>query len=211
MAVSDWSTTPASNDTQPGINWAEGQTAASVNNSARQMMADIATWYALINPFYTAGNGNLIAPSGTKMVFQQTAAPTGWTKDTSSDDDQALRFTTGTVSSGGTTAFTTLFAATSATEGHSLTIAELASHGHTATVTDPGHAHGYADHEVVSGGNFIGSNTAALQNNTLTPTTDAATTGISVSNASTGSGTAHTHTMKLAVKYVDVIVASKDA
>ena len=35
-------------------------------------------------------------PSGTKMLFQQTAAPTGWTKDTGSND-VALRVVSGTV------------------------------------------------------------------------------------------------------------------
>ena len=38
--------------------------------------------------------------SGTKMLFQQTAAPTGWTKDTT-HNDKALRITSGTVGTGG--------------------------------------------------------------------------------------------------------------
>lgn len=41
MALKDWSTTAADNASAPGINWAEGQPPSSVNNSARQMMADI--------------------------------------------------------------------------------------------------------------------------------------------------------------------------
>lgn len=42
MAFSDWSTTPANNATKPGINWAEGMAPKDVNDSARQMMADLA-------------------------------------------------------------------------------------------------------------------------------------------------------------------------
>ena len=38
-------------------------------------------------------------PGGTKMLFQQTAAPTGWTKDTA-HTDKALRLTSGTVGTG---------------------------------------------------------------------------------------------------------------
>lgn len=38
----DWSSTANSNSSVGGVYWAEGQTAASVNNSARQMMADLA-------------------------------------------------------------------------------------------------------------------------------------------------------------------------
>ena len=49
-------------------------------------------------------------PSGTKMLFQQSSAPTGWTKITSSVDNKALRLVSGNVSSGGNAAFTTAFA-----------------------------------------------------------------------------------------------------
>jgi hypothetical protein len=38
------------------------------------------------------------------MLFQQTAAPTGWTKDTT-HNDKALRLTSGTVGTGGSVAF----------------------------------------------------------------------------------------------------------
>ena len=44
-------------------------------------------------------------PSGTKMLFQQTSAPTGWTKVTSGVDNKALRVVSGTVGSGGSNAF----------------------------------------------------------------------------------------------------------
>ena len=49
-------------------------------------------------------------PSGTRMIFQQTSAPTGWTKDTSDTNQRALRVVSGTASSGGSVDFTTAFA-----------------------------------------------------------------------------------------------------
>jgi hypothetical protein len=48
-------------------------------------------------------------PSGTAMLFVQTAAPTGWTKSTT-HDNKALRVVSGTASTGGSVAFTTAFA-----------------------------------------------------------------------------------------------------
>ena len=48
-------------------------------------------------------------PSGTVMMFVQTAAPTGWTKSTT-HDNKALRVVSGTAASGGSVAFTTAFA-----------------------------------------------------------------------------------------------------
>jgi hypothetical protein len=50
-----------------------------------------------------------ILPSGTVMLFVQTAAPTGWTKSTT-NNDKALRVVSGTASTGGTVAFSTAFA-----------------------------------------------------------------------------------------------------
>jgi hypothetical protein len=46
MALFQWSTTPANNASAGAIDWAEGQPPSTVNDSARQMMADVAMWYA---------------------------------------------------------------------------------------------------------------------------------------------------------------------
>lgn len=47
MGLPQWSTTAANNaNAATGVNWAEGQLPSTVNNSARQMMADVANWYA---------------------------------------------------------------------------------------------------------------------------------------------------------------------
>jgi len=79
------------------------------------------------------GSGGFV--SGTKMLFQQAAAPTGWTIDTT-HDNKALRIVNGTVtpSSGGSVAFTTAFATSRAVSGSvggtSLTEAQLPSHDH---------------------------------------------------------------------------------
>ena len=47
-------------------------------------------------------------PSGTRMLFQQTSAPTGWTKVTSGVDNRALRLVSGTAGTGGSNSFTCL-------------------------------------------------------------------------------------------------------
>jgi hypothetical protein len=45
MALWQWSTTPANNASAGLIDWAEGQPPSTVNDSARQMMADVAEWF----------------------------------------------------------------------------------------------------------------------------------------------------------------------
>jgi hypothetical protein len=53
--------------------------------------------------------------TGTRMIFAQTTAPTGFTKDTSNYNNHALRVVTGTASTGGTIDFTTAFASKAVT------------------------------------------------------------------------------------------------
>jgi len=150
-------------------------------------------------------------PSGTVMLFAQTAAPTGWTKSTT-HNDKALRVVSGSASSGGSVAFTTAFAsqAVAGTVGDTtLTTAQIPSHTHTATVTDPGHRHALNGGNLGSGSTGYGGTTGNSSNG------EYATTGITVSNSSTGGGGSHTHTftgtaINLAVSYVDVILATKD-
>jgi len=138
-------------------------------------------------------------PTGTAMIFVQTSAPTGWTKSTT-HDNKALRVVSGAASSGGTTAFTSVFTS------RTISTANMPTHTHTATVTDPGHTHisSTGTSLFASGVTAVagGSGSFGVQNATLTTSS----TGISVSNANAGSGTA----MDFAVQYVDVIIATKD-
>jgi hypothetical protein len=123
--------------------------------------------------------------SGTRMPFQQSAAPTGWTTDVSLND-YGLRVVSGAAGVVAGTPFSTVFAQTD-TGGHALTVAELAPHTHSETVPgDPVALQG--------GGTYPSGNIGA----------DPANTG------STGSGDAHTHPINLTLAYVDVIIASKD-
>jgi len=54
-------------------------------------------------PDNTTTTTNLL-PSGTRLLFHNSSAPTGWTKDTSIDDS-ALRVVSGTPGSGGSSGF----------------------------------------------------------------------------------------------------------
>lgn len=76
-------------------------------------------------------------------------------------------------------------------ESHTLTTAQLASHSHANTLNDPGHTHSHnANAQAASttgGGGFTIANYSAA-------TINAATTGITINNASAGSGNAHNNT-----------------
>jgi hypothetical protein len=82
--------------------------------------------------FQAAGGG---FASGTVMLFAQTAAPTGWTKNTTTGDNSALRVVTGTASTGGTVGFTTAFA--SQTPTGSVAISTVSGSAGATTLTTP--------------------------------------------------------------------------
>ena len=79
----------------------------------------------------------VVFPSGTAMLFQQTAAPTGRTKVTTYND-YAVRIVNGTAATGGSVAFTTAFKSQAVTgtnsggavSATSLSTSQLASHNH---------------------------------------------------------------------------------
>jgi len=74
--IQDWSTTAASNATaDSSINWAEGQTRASVNNSARSMMAAEAKQRNLTNGSITTGGTANVQTFSSGLSY--TSVPTG--------------------------------------------------------------------------------------------------------------------------------------
>ena len=87
--------------------------------------------------YVTTGIANAQAfPSGTKMLFQQTNAPTGWTKITSGVDNKSLRVVSGTAGSGGTNAFSNTFQsraitanASDTTQGGNISVANTVAGG----------------------------------------------------------------------------------
>jgi microcystin-dependent protein len=89
-------------------------------------------------------------------------------------------------------ASSTSLGATGGAESHALTIAEIPAHSHANALVDPGHAHltDRANGQSPSiGTNAFGSNNLVNLNN---GPTSSSTTGITISNATTGGGGAHT-------------------
>ena len=123
---------------------------------------------------YIYGNGSNLTgvqpfPSGTKMLFQQTSAPTGWTKITSGVDNKALRVVSGTAGSGGTNAFTNT----------------LASRGITANAGN-----------TTQGGNVSVSVANATQGGNISVGNTTAGGNVNISSVST-SGNVNSHTLSV--------------
>lgn len=184
------------------------------------------TW----NISITGSSGSGGIPSGTKMLFIQTSAPTGWTKDTT-HNNKALRIVSGAASSGGTVAFTSAFTAqtvsgttsststTGTVDSTTLTEAQIPSHRHyiaANTIAYPGTINNYPDQHVPwSNGNSPGEEEYELGATTIEATlglTSAVGSGEGHTHGFTGSSHSHTYSssLNLDVQYVDAIIATKD-
>lgn len=75
---------------------------------------------------------NLFAPSGTVMVFYQAAPPLGWTQQASNNDSMLRVVSTAGGGAGGTDSPTNFdLSHVHATQGHTLTTAEMPIHSHS--------------------------------------------------------------------------------
>jgi len=147
--------------------------------------------------------------SGTVMFFGQTTAPTGWTKDTVSNNNSTLRCVTGSASTGGSVDFTTAFA--SQTPSGSVSITSISGTiGNTTLSTPqiPSHTHP----------------TSTTPGQTTSTLVDISLLGTQSTSGSAGGGGSHDHpfsftsgtgtfsgnAINLAVKYVDFIRCTKN-
>ena len=157
-------------------------------------------------------------PSGTLMLFQQTLAPTGWTKQTT-HNNKALRVVSGTVGSGGNTAFTTVFGAGKTAGDHALSASQIPAHNHSASFAGaalPPHSHtwsGVADEWSTSGAgsvNWTSGTSGGASGFTIDGSSAGTPAGTVTVNNNTPAGGSHNHTLSMDLQYVDLIIASKD-
>lgn len=150
--------------------------------------------------------------AGTRMIFAQNTAPTGWTKDTTNYNQHAMRIVTGTAGgTGGSVDFTTAFA--SQTPSGTVSVSGSAGNTTLGVPTIPSHRHDARGDSVAYSYSAPRINSIATSyRHSLFPNVVLATGGggahshpLSISSA-TFSGSA----INLAVKYLDVITATKN-
>jgi hypothetical protein len=155
--------------------------------------------------------------SGTKMVFYQASAPTGWTQDTASAlSDAAFRVTTGTgAGTGGSDTFQTTFAASRNTDTSGATVSVSGSVGATtlSTPTIASHSHSVST-----------LNPRPQEPNQGIITRAGGNSPSSQGTSSAGGGGSHTHPFSVSssslggdismpamnIKFANVIIAAKD-
>jgi hypothetical protein len=198
-------------------NDAETETYANFNNNGSvQLRYDNATKFETtsggidvtgsVTATAFSGDGSALTgiagfPSGTLMLFQQTAAPTGWTKQTT-HNDKALRVVSGTAGSGGSVAFSTAMATPSVSG--SVSISGSISNTTLSTSQMPSHSH------TINGGGGSGGGLDDGTAQTNKGTTNNTGGGGSHNHGHSLSGSLSSSTATINVNYVDLIIAAKD-
>lgn len=150
-------------------------------------------WTADANLSVSGGRG---ASANADWVANKTIALPDWRGRAIAGLDDMGAAAAGRLTASYFGATATTLGVAGGSESHTLTTAQLASHTHNNSLTDPGHAH----NERVAGNAGAGS---ILQPSTTSGTgtssqantsTDSATTGITITNASAGGGEAHNNT-----------------
>lgn len=137
-------------------------------------------------------------PAGTRVIFDQDAAPTGWTRDTSYND-MVIRIVSGARSDGGSW---TLPSQTITVDGHVLGVNEIPPHYHPMVVSG---------NSANNGVDFIAHGNSAYVNQIFPG-------GTGDGGRETGGGQSHSHTGSVSALgsswrpvHRDMIIASKDA
>jgi hypothetical protein len=136
-------------------------------------------------------SGGIEFSSGTVMQFAQAAAPTNWTRVTTYDDALIRIVGSATPSSGGTNGFVAVYNTVTATGNFTLATAQMGSHSHTLPGGDAG---------PVLVPNSPQSIYAVQSNGSANSTVTGAA----------GGGGAHGHSITRNIKYVDMLLASKN-
>lgn len=181
-------TTLGIGDTATTEQIAISNTGATFSNSpiVPTLTAGDSTTKTASTEFVSTAISNSEFPSGTLMLFQQTTAPTGWTKQTT-HNDKSLRVVSGIVGSGGTNAFSTALNTAFSSDAYTLLEADI-----------PAHVHNVPHRGVPQGSSGTGAASFTQ------------TANQNVDTDSTGGGGGHSHDVSLDLQYVDIIIASKD-
>ena len=147
--------------------------------------------------------------TGTRMIFAQNAAPTGWSKDTTNYNQHAMRIVTGTAGgTAGTVDFSSAFTSQAVAGSVSITgisgsagnttlsIPQIPSHTHSYTAASPGGAGGKGGGTGQTSSNTGSKGGGGSHNHPF--------------SFSSGTATFRGSAIDLAVKYLDVITATKD-
>lgn len=175
---------------------------------------------AVLQTSTVSGDPLIYLPYNTATTFQQTAAPTGFTKVTTYND-YTLRVVSGSTSTGGSVAFSTCFASRSISGTVSGSVQAMT----LSTSQLPSHTHWYSG-SPIDDANFSGTGSNGQMYGLMSDggagyNSNDPNYGSGRNLLASGGGGSHDHgavsgslsgaTVNLAINYVDIILATKSS
>lgn len=224
VSVASYNATPPTDDGSSGsantITWAKIKTKlgdplntaiAAINTNFKATSDSVDSAHTSDNASVTSSNSTmsnysggsaLNAPQATALVFGATA-PTGWTKSLT-HNNKALRLVSGTVGTGGSTAFTTVFTS------RTLTSVNIPAHNHTWAASGSLSLNRSTWLASVSRNNASGNWTGGGNTSYSDVNTSSASLSATITFSGTSTVVGSSSAIDFAIKYFDVIIATKD-
>lgn len=158
---------------------------------------------------------NTFVPTGTRMLFAQAAAPTGWTQDTTDTADNRMMRVVNTAGGGVGGSEDPTIMNVVPYHTHGFTTGGMSSNNpHSHSVYDPGHAHGFPNTAIAQGNSGQQGRTDGNQASAMGSTNGAVTgTGIlnaDINHSHSGGTDGGSSQQNWTPRYVNLIICAKN-
>lgn len=198
------------NETYP----AGGEPVAQGDDHIRLLKATLKTTFAALGsgpyvPYVHPAETPLMA-AGTRVLFAQAAAPSGWTQDVTDAADNRMLRVVKTAGAGVGGSHSPILNNVVPSHTHGFTTGNVsADHGHG--VGDPGHDHGVRGGQPgLGGGTYVGDAQYGFYSRTSSSATGIWLGGISANHTHSGSTDNGSSQTNWTPRYADLIICSKD-
>ena len=149
--------------------------------------------------------------SGTKILFYQASAPTGWTIDASVNDVGVRIVSSNGGGVSGSTSFSSIFKSSAInTSSSTINVSNITTGATKLSVSQlASHSHNINSGATISAGDFRFNTSCSTSRNSIS-TTSVGSNSTHTHTVSLSAKGSHSHNITLNLKYINVLICAKD-